>query len=294
MTTKCGFLTIIGKPNVGKSSLMNAIIGEKLAIVSPRPQTTRNRITGILTEDNTQLIFLDTPGFHKPLTKLGEHMVNTVSEAIGDVDAAIFVTEAGKKLSSSEEELLEKAFKKKIPIFLVINKIDTVLKEAFISKANELLLKYNFSEVFYTSAISGEGIDELIKTLKASAPESPFYFPEDYYSTDPERFIVSELIREKLLSNLRDEIPHGTAVEIEKMRDREEKEITDIEAVIICEKDSHKGIIIGKGGAMLKKIGSEARSDIENFLGGKCNLKIWVKVRSDWRNKETFIRSMGF
>lgn len=292
--TKCGFLTIIGKPNVGKSSLMNSILGEKLAIVSPRPQTTRNKITGILTRDNLQLVFLDTPGFHKPLTKLGEHMVNTVSEAIGDVDAAIFVSEAGKKISENEEELLKKAFKKKIPVFLVLNKTDIYKKEETLQKAKELSEKFQFHDIFYTSATKGEGIEDLISALEKIAPESPFYFPEDYYSTDPEKFIVSELIREKLLLNLREEIPHGTLVEIDRMREREEKEIIDIEAVIVCEKDSHKGIIIGKGGQMLKKIGSDSRADIEEFLGGKVNLKIWVKVRSDWRNKEGYIRSMGF
>lgn len=292
--TKCGFLTIIGKPNVGKSSLMNSILGEKLAIVSPRPQTTRNKITGILTRDNLQLVFLDTPGFHKPLTKLGEHMVNTVSEAIGDVDAAIFVSEAGKKISENEEELLKKAFKKKIPVFLVLNKTDIYKKEETLQKGKELSEKFQFHDIFYTSATKGEGIEDLISALEKIAPESPFYFPEDYYSTDPEKFIVSELIREKLLLNLREEIPHGTLVEIDRMREREEKEIIDIEAVIVCEKDSHKGIIIGKGGQMLKKIGSDSRADIEEFLGGKVNLKIWVKVRSDWRNKEGYIRSMGF
>lgn len=274
---------------------MNAMIGEKLAIVTPRPQTTRNRITGILTKDDTQLIFLDTPGFHKPETKLGEHMIKVVSTSIGDVDEAIFVCEAGKDLSEVEKNLLDEVFKKKIPVNLVINKIDFFKsKDVLIKQANDLLNNYRFADCFYTSALNGEGIDDIIDKLCENAPKGPFYFPEDYYSTDPERFIVSEIIREKLLRNLRDEIPHGTAVEIEKMRDREGKDIVDIEAVIISEKESHKGIIIGKGGQMLKKLGSEARIDIEEFLGTKCNLKIFVKVRSDWRNKESFIKSMGF
>lgn len=293
--TKCGFIAIIGKPNAGKSSLLNKLIGERLSIVTNRPQTTRNRITGILTEDNTQLVFIDTPGFHKPKTKLGEHMVKTVSEAVGDVDFILFVREAGKKLIDSEKELLKDAFKKHIPISLVMNKTDLVKdKEVLIEEATQLLGEFSFENVFYTSVIKEEGIDEIREYLKQSAPEGPYFFPEDYYSTDPEKFIVSEIIREKILTDIRDEIPHGVSVNIEKMRMREDKQIYDIEAEIYCERDSHKGIIIGKNGSMLKNIGSKARTDIEEFLGEKVNLKLWVKVKNDWRNKENIIKSLGF
>ncbi len=293
--TKCAFVAIIGKPNAGKSSLLNNFIGERLSIVTNRPQTTRNKITGILTEDNVQLIFIDTPGFHKPKTKLGEHMVKSVGEAVSDVDFILFVYEAGYKITEAEEELLSDAFSKKVPVNLVINKIDTVKeRNKIIDLASELLGKYDFANVFYTSAVNKEGTDEIMSYLKENAPESPFYFPEDYYSTEPEKFVVAEIIREKILVDIRDEIPHGVSVEIDKMRMRENKPIYDIEANIYCEKESHKGIIIGKNGSMLKNIGSKSRADIENFLGENVNLKLWVKVKNDWRNKENLLKSFGF
>lgn len=293
--TKCAFVAIIGKPNAGKSSLLNKLIGERLSIVTNRPQTTRNKITGIITEDNVQLVFIDTPGFHKPKTKLGEHMVKSVEEAVRDVDFVLFVYEAGYKITDTERDLLKDAFRRKVPVSLVINKIDTVKeKEKLISLAEEMLGEYSFENVFYSSALLGEGIEEIKEYLKENAPESPYYFPEDYYSTDPEKFVVAEIIREKILTDIRDEIPHGVSVHVEKMHMREDKNIYDIEAEIYCEKESHKGIIIGKNGAMLKNIGSKSRTDIEGFLGEKVNLRLWVKVKVDWRNKESVVRSLGF
>ena len=293
-TQKCGFVSIVGRPNVGKSSLLNALVGERVAIVTDKPQTTRTKITGIYTSDDTQIIYMDTPGFHKPKTNLGERMIKHVGDAVSDVEAILFVVEACKELKSDEKELLEKASSTGVRIILVINKIDTVdNKEKLIGFCQSVLKECEFESVFYVSAKEKDGVEELIKKLEGMMPESPFYFPEEYYSNEPERFIVSEIIREKLLLNMRDEIPHGTAVSIEKMREREGKNIIDIDADIYCEKSSHKGMIIGKNGIMLKKIGSEARKDIEDFLDCKVNLRLWVKVKDDWRNKEGAISSFG-
>lgn len=291
---KCGFVSIVGRPNVGKSSLLNALVGERVAIVTDKPQTTRTKITGIYTSGDTQIIYMDTPGFHKPKTKLGERMIKCVGEAVNDVEAILFVVEACKDLREDETELLKRASLSGAKVILVVNKIDTVEnKEKLIGFCQSVLELCEFESVFYVSAKEKDGIDELIRKLEGMMPDSPFFFPEEYYSNEPERFIVSEIIREKLLLNMRDEIPHGTAVSIEKMREREGKDIIDIDADVYCEKSSHKGMIIGKGGAMLKKIGSEARKDIEEFLDCKINLRIWVKVKDDWRNKEGAISSFG-
>ncbi len=293
MNTKSAFVAIVGKANVGKSSLLNIFMGEKIAIVSSKPQTTRTRITGVLTEDNLQLVFLDTPGFHKAKTKLSGHMNKVVTTSIGDVDLVLFVVEPKGALNEEELKLIETFKQRKLPVFLVINKIDLVEKEDVLKRIDELKDLYDFNAIVPISVTENDGFEDLKNILFESTPDGPHYFPDDTLTDQPERVIVGEVIREKILLNMRDEIPHGTAVMIEKMRERESKDIIDIEAYIYCEKDSHKGMIIGKGGSMLKKIASEARNDLEEFLEAKINLKCWVKVKDDWRNNESIIRSLG-
>lgn len=293
MSTKSAFVAIVGKANVGKSSLLNALLGEKIAIVSSKPQTTRTRITGVLTEGDLQLVFLDTPGFHKAKTKLSGHMNSAVTASIGDVDLVLFVVEPKGKLNEEEIKLIETFKQRKLPAFLVINKIDLVEPDDILVRIGELQGLCDFKAVLPISVTEQSGLDTVMEELSAHTPEGPHYFPDDTLTDQPERVIAAEVIREKILRNMRDEIPHGTAVSIEKMREREEGGILDIEANIYCEKDSHKGMIIGKGGAMLKKIASEARVDLEEFLDVKINLKCWVKVRDDWRNNENIIRSLG-
>lgn len=292
--TKTAFIAIVGCPNVGKSSILNRLLGQKIAIVSDKPQTTRTKIMGVLTEGDTQLVFTDTPGFHRPRTKLGEKMVQAVSDSVSGVDACIFVVEPEGELRPAELELIEKFKKLKMPVILAINKVDTLPdKEVLMARILEISKTYDFEAVVPVSALRGINMDELLSEMKKLAEESVFFFPEDTLTDQPERVIAAEIIREKLLRNLDREIPHGVAVSIEKMREREDSDIMDIEAVIYCEKDSHKGIIIGKNGAMLKRISTRAREDMEKFFQCHINLRCWVKVKEGWRNREGLIHNFG-
>ncbi|MDY3088655.1 MAG: GTPase Era [Oscillospiraceae bacterium] len=292
--TKTAFIAIVGCPNVGKSSILNRLLGQKIAIVSDKPQTTRTKIMGVLTEGDTQLVFTDTPGFHRPRTKLGEKMVQAVSDSVSGVDACLFVVEPEGELRPAELELIEKFKKLKMPVILAINKVDTLPdKEVLMAKILEISKTYDFEAVVPVSALRGINMDELLSEMKKLAEESVFFFPEDTLTDQPERVIAAEIIREKLLRNLDREIPHGIAVSIEKMREREDSDIMDIEAVIYCEKDSHKGIIIGKNGAMLKRISTRAREDMEKFFQCHINLRCWVKVKEGWRNREGLIHNFG-
>ena len=295
METRSAFIAIVGRPNVGKSSLLNAMVGEKVAIVSDKPQTTRNRIVGILTRGETQLVFIDTPGMHKPRTKLSEFMVRQVRRSVADMDAAVLVTEPEKEVTKAERELLDNIKAMGIPAVLVINKIDTLKRrEDMLEKMQALSAEYEFEAVVPLSALTGDGVDILLAELSQLAEEGPHFFDDDDFTDQPERVIAGEIIREKILNNMREEIPHGTAVSVESMKEREDKDIIDIDAVIYCERDSHKGMLIGKQGSMLKTIGSQAREEIEAFLDAKVNLKLWVKVKEDWRNKEGLIKQFGF
>ena len=292
--TKTAFIAIVGCPNVGKSSILNRLLGQKIAIVSDKPQTTRTKIMGVLTEGDTQLVFTDTPGFHRPRTKLGEKMVQAVSDSVSGVDACLFVVEPEGELRPAELELIEKFKKLKMPVILAINKVDTLPdKEVLMAKILEISKTYDFEAVVPVSALRGINMDELLSEMKKLAEESVFFFPEDTLTDQPERVIAAEIIREKLLRNLDREIPHGIAVSIEKMREREDSDIMDIEAVIYCEMDSHKGIIIGKNGAMLKRISTRAREDMERFFQCHINLRCWVKVKEGWRNREGLIHNFG-
>lgn len=292
--TKTAFIAIVGCPNVGKSSILNRLLGQKIAIVSDKPQTTRTKIMGVLTEGDTQLVFTDTPGFHRPRTKLGEKMVQAVSDSVSGVDACLFVVEPEGELRPAELELIEKFKKLKMPVILAINKVDTLPdKEVLMARILEISKTYDFEAVVPVSALRGINMDELLSEMKKLAEESVFFFLEDTLTDQPERVIAAEIIREKLLRNLDREIPHGVAVSIEKMREREDSDIMDIEAVIYCEKDSHKGIIIGKNGAMLKRISTRAREDMEKFFQCHINLRCWVKVKEGWRNREGLIHNFG-
>lgn len=292
--TKTAFIAIVGCPNVGKSSILNRLLGQKIAIVSDKPQTTRTKIMGVLTEGDTQLVFTDTPGFHRPRTKLGEKMVQAVSDSVSGVDACLFVVEPEGELRPAELELIEKFKKLKMPVILAINKVDTLPdKDVLMARILEISKTYDFEAVVPVSALRGINMDELLSEMKKLAEESVFFFPEDTLTDQPERVIAAEIIREKLLRNLDREIPHGIAVSIEKMREREDSDIMDIEAVIYCEKDSHKGIIIGKNGAMLKRISTRAREDMEKFFQCHINLRCWVKVKEGWRNREGLIHNFG-
>ncbi len=292
--TTTAFIAIVGRPNVGKSSILNRMLGQKIAIVSDKPQTTRTRIMGVLTEDETQLVFTDTPGFHKPKTKLGEKMIKAVGDSISGVDACLLVIESKGELRESETELIEKIRKQKIPCILAINKIDTLTeKSELVTKIAEMSALYDFEAIVPVSAVKNDGIDILIKELKALAVESEHYFPDDTLTDQPERVLASEIIREKMLRLLDKEIPHGVAVSIEKMRERTDTDLMDVEATIYCERESHKGIIIGKKGATLKRISTYARQDMEKFFGCRINLQCWVKVKEDWRNREGLIHNFG-
>ncbi len=291
---KTAFIAIVGRPNVGKSSILNNLLGQKVAIVSSKPQTTRTKIMGVLTEDNVQLVFTDTPGFHKPKTKLGEKMIKAVDDSIGGVDSCLFVTEAKGEIREAELDLLKKLKSERIPVVLAINKIDMLSdKQELMGRILELTKLLDFEAVIPVSARENDGMDELKDELfKLSAP-SEFFFPEDTLTDQPERVLAAEMIREKLLHKLSDEIPHGIAVSIERMKEREDKPIIDIEAVIYCERESHKGIVIGKKGAMLKEISTNARHELEQFFECKINLQCWVKVKEDWRNREGLIHNFG-
>lgn len=293
-TSKTAFIAIIGKANVGKSSILNRLLGQKIAIVSSKPQTTRTRIMGVLTtDDNIQLVFTDTPGYHKPRTKLGEKMVKAVSDSLDGVDACLLVAEPEGKLSEAELALIEKMKKGNHPAILAINKIDTVRdKEKLMGRIAELSALYDFKAVVPVSAQDGNGLNILLDELKALSFPSEHFFPDDTLTDQPERVLAGEIIREKMLRLLDKEIPHGTAVSIEKMHERDDG-ILDVEALIYCERESHKGIIIGKKGAMLKKISTYARQDMERFFDCRINLKCWVKVKEGWRNREGLIHNFG-
>lgn len=292
--TKSAFIAIVGCPNVGKSSILNHLLGTKIAIVSDKPQTTRTRIMGVLTEDDTQLVFTDTPGFHRPRTKLGEKMVQAVSDSVAGVDACLFVIEPEGEIRTAELELIEKFKQQKMPVILAINKVDTLPdKEVLMTRIAEVTKLYDFEAVVPVSALRGINMKALLDELKKLAEESVFFFPEDTLTDQPERVIAAEIIREKLLRNLDREIPHGTAVAIEKMHERDTGDIIDIEATIYCEKESHKGIIIGKNGEMLKRVSTRAREDMEKFFMCKINLRCWVKVKEGWRNREGLIHNFG-
>lgn len=294
MKTKTAFIAIVGCPNVGKSSILNKMIGQKIAIVSNKPQTTRTKIVGVLTEDETQLVFTDTPGFHRPHNKLGEKMVKAVSDSISGVDACLFVIEPKGELRQAELELIEKFKKEKMPVILAINKVDTLAdKTELMSRIMEMSKLYDFTAIVPVSAQNGSNIKELIGELKGLAFESIHFFPDDTLTDQPERVIAAEIIREKILRRMNKEVPHGIAVSVEKMRERDNSDLLDIEAIIYCEKESHKGMVIGKKGETLKTISTRAREDMEKFFDCRINLQCWVKVKEDWRNREGLIHNFG-
>ena len=293
MTTKTAMITIAGRPNVGKSTLTNCLVGEKIAIVSNKPQTTRNRICGIVTKDDTQFVFVDTPGFHKPRTKLGDYMVNVTKDSIADVDLTILLVEPIASIGPQEQALIEQLQSRKCPAVLAINKIDTVEKETLLEVIALYAQAASFCAIIPISAKTGDGVEALLEECKKYSVESPFLFPEDTTTDQPERQVMAEIIREKLLWCLDREIPHGTAVEITKFSERDSG-IIDLDATIYCEKASHKGIIIGKRGDMLKKISSMARTDCERFMGTKVFLTTWVKVKENWRDSDFLVRNFGY
>ena len=294
MSTKSVMITIAGRPNVGKSTLINHLVGEKIAIVSNKPQTTRNRICGVLTRGDTQLVFIDTPGFHRPRTKLGDYMVGVVKESVADVDLVLLIVEPIANIGPQEESLIAQIKASGAPAILVINKIDTVLdKEQLLAVIAAYSAQFDFAAVMPISAKYNDGVKALLDECAKYAEESPFFFPEDMTSDQPERQVIAEIIREKLLWNLEREIPHGTAVEITKFSERDNG-VIDVDATIYCEKASHKGIIIGKNGAMLKKISTAAREDCERFMGTKVFLQTWVKVKENWRDSDFLIRNFGY
>lgn len=294
MNFKSGFVTIIGKPNVGKSTLMNQMLGQKISIMSNKPQTTRNRIQAICSQIDYQIIFIDTPGIHKAKTKLGQYMTKSVETTLNEVDVILMLIEPSEKVSDLDKYVIEHIENIKTPVVLVINKIDTLEKSKILKIIDIYKELYNFAYIIPISALTGENVDELLKCIKNNLPNGPQYFPSDMITDQPERQIVSELVREKALQLLEDEIPHGIAVEILSMKKREDRDIVDIEANIYCEKESHKGIIIGKQGNKLKQIGTKARVDIQNLLGSQVNLKLWVKVKKDWRDNEFLLKNFGY
>ena len=286
-----GFVTIVGRPNVGKSTLMNALVGEKVAIVSNRPQTTRNRIMGVMTRPECQIVFLDTPGIHNPRTRLGEYMMQSVRDAMDGMDGMLVLVDA-TQVGEQDRKIVQEMSSRKVPKILALNKIDLLPKEKLLALM-ESFAQCGYDEIIPISAKTGDGVEELAKALIAKLPEGPKYFPDDMMTDQPERQICAEMIREKALLHLRDEVPHGIGVEIMGMN-KESDDFMEIHATIYCERDAHKGIIIGKRGAMLQQIGSEARQDIENLLNMHVNLKLWVKVRPDWRNRMDDLRNLGY
>ncbi len=292
---KSGFVTLIGRPNVGKSTLMNQIIGQKIAITSNKPQTTRNKIQTIYTDlEKGQIVFVDTPGIHKAKNKLGEYMVTIAERSLSEVDVVLWLVEPSTFIGAGEQHIVERLKKVTCPVILIINKTDTVKKEEILLFIDTYRKIYDFDEIIPISALKGENIDDVVETIFKYLPYGPMFYDEDTVTDQPERQIVSELIREKALRALNEEIPHGIAVSIDKMSFRKNKKIVDIEATIVCERESHKGIIIGKQGSMLKKIGSQSRLDIENMLEQKVNLQLWVKVRKDWRDSDIQMKNFGF
>lgn len=291
---KSGFVTIIGRPNVGKSTLMNNMIGEKISIMSNKPQTTRNKIQTVYTDEEAQIVFLDTPGIHKPKNHLGEFMNTEVNDALDEMDVVIMITDECSKIGPGDEFVLEKIRDMKSYKFLILNKIDKHSKEDMLEMTKQFEEKGIFDEILLISALNDIGVKGLIEKIKEYLPEGPMYYPDDYLTDRPEKFVVAEIIREKALMYLRDEVPHGIAVEIEKMKERKDKNLIDIRATIICEKKSHKSIIIGENGRKIKGIGKSARKDIEKLLGCQVFLEMWVKVSPDWRDNNSLLKSLGY
>jgi GTPase len=291
---KSGFISIIGRPNVGKSTFLNRVIGQKIAIMSDKPQTTRNKVQGVLTTDDSQLIFIDTPGIHKPKHKLGDFMMKVAQNTLKGVDLILFMVNAEEGYGRGEEFIIEKFQSVKTPIFLIVNKIDKIHPDELFLLINSYKEKHPFQEIVPISALEGNNVEHLLTVIKKYLPEGPQYYPADQVTDHPERFIVSELIREKALHLTREEIPHSLAVVIDKMERKQDKDVIHVMATVIVERDSQKGIVIGKQGSMLKEIGKLARIDIENLLGSKVFLELWVKVQKDWRNKMAQLRDYGF
>jgi len=293
MSFKSGFVSVIGRPNVGKSTLLNAITGQKIAIMSDKPQTTRNTIRGVITNEQCQLVFIDTPGIHKPKNKLGQYMVNAASETMKEVDLILFLVEANKPAGNLDISIIEQLKKVKTPVFLILNKVDLVSKDKLFSIIEGYSKLMDFKAVIPISALKNDGIDIILKEALKYIPEGPQYFSEDTLTDQPEKVIAAEMIREKVLLNLDEEVPHGVGVEVISFKEREDG-LINIQATIYCEKSSHKGIIIGKQGQMLKKIGSAARYEIERLLDTKVFLELWVKVKPDWRNNDSMLRDLGY
>lgn len=294
MTYKSGFVSIVGRPNVGKSTLMNNIVGEKIAIMSDKPQTTRNTIQAVYTDEQSQIVFLDTPGIHKPKNKLGEMMVKSAEDAFRNVDCIIFVVDESDSIGKGDSMIIENLKKTKTPKFLVINKVDKIKNKEELFEIIQMYDDLNvFEDIIPTSALKGSNVEELVNVIKRKLSEGPKYFPDSMITDQPERVLVAELIREKILLYTNEEVPHGVAVGIERMKKRKDKNIVDISAVIYCERDSHKGIIIGKGGRKLKGVGKSAREEIEFLLDTQVNLQLWVKVKENWRNLPNYINDFG-
>ncbi|MDO5541124.1 MAG: GTPase Era [Eubacteriales bacterium] len=291
---KSGFVTLIGRPNVGKSTLMNHLIGQKIAITSSKPQTTRNRIQTVYTCEKGQIVFLDTPGIHKAKNKLGEYMVNVAERTLNEVDVILWLVEPGTFIGAGDQHIAGQLKKTNTPVVLIINKIDTVKKEDILKFMDAYRKIYHFAEIIPVSALRAQNLETVIDVIFKYLPYGPMFYDEDTVTDQPQRQIVAEMIREKALRCLDEEIPHGIAVSIDRMKERRDGMMFDIDAAIICERDSHKGIIIGKGGAMLKKIGSAARRDIENMLEAQVNLQLWVKVKKDWRDSDFMIKNFGY
>jgi GTP-binding protein Era len=293
---RSGFVTLLGRPNVGKSTLMNYFIGEKISIVSNKPQTTRNKIRSILTGEGYQIVFIDTPGIHAPTTRLGSFMVKSANSALNEADAVIYMVEPREKIHEGDSAIIKGLAGVKRPVFLAVNKVDTVGKPGLLKIIEQYNSLYNFKDIVPLSALTGENVQALLKRIQEILPEGPMYFPEDQITDQPERQIAAEIIREKALMYLQDEIPHGLAVDITAMKPRSEdpESIVDVGATIFCEKDSHKAIIIGKNGAMLKKIGTTARREIQLLLGSPIFLDIWVKVKKNWRDNEFLLKNFGY